>query len=128
MIRLTWLQFRMQAAVAAAALVLMAAALALTGPHLAHLYDTSGLSACQAHAGDCTSLSSRFLRQARAGFADKALLGFGDVVIAAPALVGIFWGAPLIARELETGTYRLAWTQTVTRRRWLAVKLGIMGG
>ena len=127
MIRLTWLQFRMQAAVAAAALVLMAAALALTGPHLAHLYDTSGISVCQAHAGNCTSLSSRFLSQARAGFADKALLGFGNVMVAAPALVGIFWGAPLIAREFETGTYRLAWTQTVTRGRWLVVKLTVVG-
>ena len=37
---------------------------------------------------------------------------------------GIFWGAPLLARELETGTYRLAWTQSVTRSRWLITKLG----
>jgi hypothetical protein len=40
-----------------------------------------------------------------------------------PPLLGIFWGAPLIARELETGTYRLVWNQSVTRTRWLAVKL-----
>jgi hypothetical protein len=32
-----------------------------------------------------------------------------------------------VARELETGTYRLAWTQSVTRTRWLAVKLGVVG-
>ena len=44
-----------------------------------------------------------------------------------PRLIGIFWGAPLIARELETGTFRLAWTQSVTRTRWLAVKLGVVG-
>ena len=44
-----------------------------------------------------------------------------------PALIGIFWGAPLVARELETGTFRLAWTQSVTRTRWLAVKLGVVG-
>ena len=37
----------------------------------------------------------------------------------------MFWGAPLVARELETGTYRLAWTQSVTRTRWLAVKLAV---
>ena len=36
----------------------------------------------------------------------------------------MFWGAPLLAREFETGTFRLAWTQSVTRTRWLAVKLG----
>ena len=44
-----------------------------------------------------------------------------------PALIGVFWGAPLIARELETGTHRLAWTQSVTRTRWLASKLAIVG-
>ena len=43
----------------------------------------------------------------------------------APALIGAFWGAPLVARELESGTYRVAWTQSVTRTRWLATKLGI---
>ena len=48
-------------------------------------------------------------------------------VLAVPALLGIFWGAPLLARELETGTYRLAWTQSVTRTRWLAVKLAVVG-
>jgi hypothetical protein len=34
---------------------------------------------------------------------------------------------PLIAREFETGTFRLVWTQGITRTRWLAVKLGIVG-
>ena len=33
-------------------------------------------------------------------------------VILLPALIGIFWGAPLIARELESCTYRLSWTQS----------------
>ena len=41
--------------------------------------------------------------------------------------IGIFWGAPLVARELETGTFRLAWTQSVTRTRWLVVKLVLVG-
>ena len=46
-------------------------------------------------------------------------------VVALPAVLGVFWAAPLIARELETGTYRLAWTQSITRTRWLATKLGL---
>ncbi len=45
----------------------------------------------------------------------------------APAVIGIFWGAPLIAREFEAGTFRLAWTQSVTRTRWLAIKLALTG-
>jgi hypothetical protein len=40
-------------------------------------------------------------------------------------LIGLFWGAPLIARELESGTHRLAWTQSVSRRRWLVAKLAV---
>jgi hypothetical protein len=39
----------------------------------------------------------------------------------------MFWGAPLVARELESGTYRLAWTQSVTRRRWLSIKVALAG-
>jgi hypothetical protein len=39
----------------------------------------------------------------------------------------MFWGAPLLARELERGTHRLAWTQSVSRRRWLVTKLGGLG-
>ena len=43
-------------------------------------------------------------------------------VVVFPALVGLFVGAPLLARELQHGTHRLAWTQSVTRRRWLLSK------
>jgi hypothetical protein len=50
-----------------------------------------------------------------------------DLLIAVPGLIGIFWGAPLVAREFETGTFRLAWTQGISRTRWLAVKLGLVG-
>lgn len=46
-------------------------------------------------------------------------------VYGVPALLGIFWGAPLIAREIEAGTLQLVWHQSITRIRWLATKLGI---
>ena len=49
------------------------------------------------------------------------------VVVVVPALIRLFWGAPLVSRELETGAFRLAWTQSVTRTRWLAVKLAAAG-
>jgi hypothetical protein len=35
-----------------------------------------------------------------------------------PGIIGAFAGAPLLARELETGTFRFAWTQGVGRMRW----------
>ncbi|MEU3657177.1 hypothetical protein AB0E67_31150 [Streptomyces sp. NPDC032161] len=42
-----------------------------------------------------------------------------------PALVGLFVAGPMIGRELESGTYKLAWTQSVSPARWLAVKLAV---
>jgi hypothetical protein len=43
-----------------------------------------------------------------------------------PVLAGLFIGAPLVAEELETGTHRLVWTQSVGRRRWLLSKLALV--
>ena len=40
-----------------------------------------------------------------------------------PALLGLFWGAPLIGREIEQGTHLFVWTQGVSRLRWLTSKL-----
>ena len=42
-----------------------------------------------------------------------------------PLLIGVFWGGPLIARELEQDTHRPAWTQSIGRGRWLLAKLGV---
>ncbi|MFF7649810.1 translation initiation factor IF-2 [Streptomyces sp. NPDC007983] len=53
------------------------------------------------------------------------LLGTGRLLLALPVVAGVFAGAPLIARELESGTYRLVWTQSVSRTRWLAAKLAL---
>ena len=117
----TWRQFRAQAVVALAALALAAVILLVTGSHLAHLYDTSGIAACSAH-GDCGTLDSTFLSHYHLL---RLLLGFA--LLAVPLLLGMFWGAPLLGRELESGTYRLAWTQSVTRLRWLTVKVALVG-
>ncbi|MDX8146827.1 ABC transporter permease [Lentzea sp. BCCO 10_0061] len=43
-------------------------------------------------------------------------------VLAAPVLIGVFVGAPLFAREFEQGTHALAFTQSVSRTRWMATK------
>ena len=119
MIRLTWRQFRAQATVAFGALAVIAVALAITGPQLVHLYHTSVVP-CQAQ-GDCSIATSAFVSR------DKLLQGLGVVLVVVPGIIGVFWGAPLLARELETGTYKLAWAQSVPRKRWLAVKLGLVG-
>jgi len=56
----------------------------------------------------------------------ESLQLLGTVLIGVPAAIGAFWGAPLLARELEMGTHRLAWTQGVTRRRWLGTRLAVL--
>ena len=120
MIRFTALQFRAQAAVALVALLIAAVVLAVTGPHLLHLYDTI-VATCAAH-GDCSTADSNFLA------VDHGLqVALNVLIIAVPGIIGLFWGAPLVAHELEARTFRLAWTQGVTRTRWTAVKIACVG-
>jgi hypothetical protein len=120
MIRLTWRQFRTPAAVALGALLAVAALAVLTGPDLAHAYAAT-MAACRP-TGDC-SPAARALQPT-----DNVLrTASGTLVTVVPGLLGAFWGAPLIAREIEAGTLPLAWTQSVTRTRWLVVKLAVVG-
>jgi len=44
-----------------------------------------------------------------------------------PGVVGVFAAAPLLPREFEQRTHALAWTQSITRRRWLVAKLVLLG-
>jgi ABC-2 family transporter protein len=124
MIWLTWRQFRVQAFTAAAALAAFAILLAATGPHLASLYNTSKIIGC--HGFACQPAANAFFGKLAGLDTAVYLLGIG-LTLVAPAIIGIFWGAPLIARELETRTFNLAWTQGTTRTRWLAVKLTLTG-
>ena len=117
---LTWRQFRAQTVVTAAALAVLAIVLLITGLQLSHTFDTT-VTGCRAH-GDCTGAINALQSQ------DTALQDLTRLLMyVVPAVIGVFWGAPLLARELETGTYRLAWTQGVTRSRWFAVKLILTG-
>jgi hypothetical protein len=121
MIWLTWRQFRGGAVMMAVALAALAAILGLTGPGLADEYST-GISACTAQGGGCSDFVEDFLNDNQIPH-----LAVTAVVLGLPALIGVFWGAPLIAREIEAGTHRLVWNQSITRTRWLAVKLGLTG-
>ena len=126
MIWLTWRQFRAQTVVTTAFLAALAVTLLVTGLSLTHLYDSSGLAACHGP-GSCGPLASNFINQVKGGLSEKVFYAGIYIVYAAPAIIGMFWGAPLIAREIEAGTFRLAWNQSVSRARWVVVKLGLIG-
>jgi hypothetical protein len=122
MIWFAWRQFRTQAAVVFGALAVLAVVVIVTGLQLRHWYDASGIANCAA-AGDCDTVTSAFT--SHYSWLQTLL---GNVLIDFfPAVIGVFWGAPLIARELDTGSYRLVWTQSVTRTRWLAARITIVG-
>lgn len=112
-----WRQFRTQALVTIGLLGAFAALVLVTGLHLRDLYSSLGGAQCRARHG-CQELLGQETVPA-------ALLG--PALLAIPALLGMFWGAPLLGRELESGTYRLAWTQGITRRRWLLAKVLLIG-
>jgi ABC-2 family transporter protein len=124
MIWLTWRQFRPQAITTGVILLALGITLAVTGPGLVSSYNAAGLGTCHA---TCSALAGHWLNDIKHG-TDAVLYYTGiPVMYLAPALIGMFWGAPLIARELEAGTFRLAWNQSVTRRHWAAIKLGLIG-
>lgn len=127
---MTWLtlwQFRTQAVIAGVVLLVFAVLLGTTGPGLSDLYTSSGLAACRAPS-DCSALTTTFLGEMKAD-STYTLVYFltAAAMILVPAMIGAFWGAPLIAHEVETHTLRLVWYQSVTRGRWTLAKLGLLG-
>jgi hypothetical protein len=112
---LIWRQYRIQAYLGAAVLVAFAILIIVTGLQMASQYHAA-IAACTATRG-CVNQGGLFLGSHAVGFLVIMTLG-------APVLAGLFWGAPLIATELESGTTRFAWVQSVTRKRWLAAKIG----
>ncbi|MEV5965148.1 ABC transporter permease subunit [Kribbella sp. NPDC051952] len=113
MIWLTWRQFRVQFLVVAAVIAAAAILLAITGPGLAD---------------DYRRLTDSFIQSLGAQRLNPTLYIVAQMLLyAVPPIIGAFWGAPMISRELETGTHRLVWSQSITRWRWLATKVGVTG-
>jgi hypothetical protein len=118
----TWRQQRTELVIAAVIFALIAGVLIPTGLQMASVYDHNGLAACvDQNTRDCNTVVQAFTAQfQRTG----VLFPWLNLV---PGIIGILLAAPLIL-ELESGTFRLAWTQSITRRRWLAGKLGLTVG
>ena len=113
----TWRQYRYQGMFAAALFAAVAVVLILTGLHAAWVWH-SALNQCTRN-GTCRSLTGSGL-----SLGSPLALTLVLATAAVPLLPGLLWGAPAVAHELETGTHQLAWTQGISRRRWLMVRTG----
>jgi hypothetical protein len=114
---LVWRQHRVQVYLGAALLAAFAVLIVITGIQVGNQYHAAQ-AACAAGHG-CRQPGGLFLGSHAVGFLIISTLG-------APVLVGLFVGAPLVAAEAEAGTTQFAWMQSVTRKRWLTVKIGWM--
>jgi hypothetical protein len=112
----TWRQHRI--ALAGVAVLLGALAVWLWIIGLPVHRDYAALTACHpASSPDCQDLANTFN-------STWGLMGNAAILLQVlPALIGAFVGAPVLARELETGTFRFAWTQGFGRWRWALAKL-----
>jgi ABC-2 family transporter protein len=115
MVWVTWRQHRAALAGVAVLLGALAVYLWLAGLQIHHAYTTD------CHPGSSLACGINF--SGRYGTTGIFVSVFLQAV---PVLIGAFAGAPVLARELETGTYRFAWTQGIGRWRWTLAKLVLL--
>ena len=126
MIWLTWRQHRLEGLMTLGVLAVIGVFLLLTGRAMATSFQQLGLSHCLGQTtppgSPCPDLIMAFGTQ-------YGLLQIFDILlIFLPLLLGALVGAPLVAREVEQRTHLLVWTQSITRLRWLTVKLALVLG
>jgi ABC-type transport system involved in multi-copper enzyme maturation permease subunit len=126
MIWVSWRQHRSQAIGCLAVLAALAVYAILLGTSMRTAFSHDALTACLARSQGtaCPAAVQAFTGE----FGSEVNIAFWAVTLIVPGLIGVLVGAPLIARELEYGTWRLAWSQTIPRARWLAVKLALVTG
>ncbi|GAA4348184.1 ABC transporter permease [Angustibacter luteus] len=132
MIWLAWRQHRKQALFTGIGLVVLAALMLPTGLAMHSAYTGKGLGACLKQMADPSTAQAKVdgCHYAMDQFTNRysSMMFIGILLLLLPLLIGLFWGSPLVAREVEHGTHRLVWTQGISRTRWAAVKFGAVGG
>jgi hypothetical protein len=114
-----WRQRRTELILAVALLAAAAAFLIPTGLPKFQSFESSGLAAClPASEPDCAGLTRAFIADYSSLI---SVIGWFNL---APFLIGVLFAAPVVM-EFEQRTYRLAWTQSVTRLRWFATNLAV---
>jgi hypothetical protein len=132
MIWVTWRQHRRQVLATLAGLLALAAVTLPTGLSMHREYDRLGIARCLRSVpegvrpvnGD--KVCDANWHQFSSAFSSAPMLGV--LLVFLPVVVGLFWGASLVARETESGTHRFAWTQGVSRRTWAGSKIALLGG
>jgi hypothetical protein len=112
---LVWRLHRHQVYWAGAALATLTVLLIVTGITMANDFHAF-FATCNA-TQSCSDAGSVLFR------GDGAIIDLVDATVIVPLLFGLFWAAPLVAKEYEEGTQNLAWTQGVTRRHWLSTNI-----
>jgi hypothetical protein len=119
----TWVTWRLQRTetlIVVGILALLAAFLVPTGIQMTNAYHQDGLAAClSANPGPSCGAQLGGFRQRF-----ESLLNLANWLTLVPGLIGVLLAVPFIL-DLERGTHRLAWTQSITRGRWLLAKLGL---
>jgi ABC-type transport system involved in multi-copper enzyme maturation permease subunit len=127
MMWVSWRQHRGQAVACLALLVALAVYAVIEGTSMRTAFTNDGLAgSCLARTQGtgCENGIGTFMNV----FGSAINIAFWSVCLILPGVVGVLIGGSLIARELEYGTWRLAWSQTVPRTRWLAIKLAMVTG
>jgi hypothetical protein len=98
MIWFTWRQFRIQTWITVGGLAVLGVLLAITADNIADAYNAAHIAGC---GSNCTGAIDSFLRDVSSGTSGTVYDLVMPTMYILPALIGIFWGAPLIAREIE---------------------------
>lgn len=122
MIWLTWRQHRLEGLIAAMAVaifgVVVGSLIVAAQPLLEQIRQNCSNAVSDSCGGTLMAFNARF-----GGLHEPLYLAF----LAFPVLSGMFIGAPLLPREFEHGTDDVVWTQGITRRRWLFIKVALLG-
>ena len=126
MIWVSWRQHRSQAIVGLGLLCALVVYGLLLGLQMRNSFSQNHLATCLAHSlgASCPNSVATFNNS----FGSLVNIGFWSVLQLLPGLIGAVVGATVLGRELEMGTWRLAWSQTVPRTRWLAIQLAVVAG
>ncbi|HEV7454829.1 MAG TPA: ABC transporter permease subunit [Candidatus Saccharimonadales bacterium] len=114
-----WRQHRNQFMIFGLILAAFAVFTILTGNHFWHAYQQA-LGTCKQNPAtpSCSDLHNSLSQSY--GVVVKVVFLTG---LSVPLILGLFLGSPLFSKEYEEGTNKLAWTQSVSRRKWLTTKL-----